>query len=367
MSSRSPKKDLSQSNSNEETKEESKDFPNNNDLEAQLQSQQGQQQEPQPSPVKLARRSIPVFHGFSKWNKILSHSCLFGVQSIAFCLPNAIFPSILKEAGIITQKTMTEIPRLFGIIACFFFVGRTISDPLWGWIRDKYGDKRSILSCVFSLMIATVCFGLSRTFLLMNIASFFIGLSSGVYTPGYSFMNWIDLESRPTLSLLVNVFNGMGVLAGPIIGSSLAALFSNYKAIKIWGIMSIFIFISLIWFFWSFADFDDLVLIGKAEGRESGLGGEVELQEGFKVKEVGGGDEIGGLEGQADLNVSINNEGIDTDENNEDGDVDYRITKIGTNSIEESFESSKMSSKTPQNLFLTHISRPNPTPKQSKK
>ena len=150
-----------------------------------------------------------------------------------------------------------------GILACFFFIGKTFSDPLWGWVRDRYGDKKSILSVAVSLSISTILFGFSKSFFMLNFTGALIGLSSGICTPGYSFMNWIEEDKRATLSMLINLFNGAGALAGPIVGSYMVSKFKEHKILYSWSIMAGFICLSTFYFLFSFRDFNDGLLIGK--------------------------------------------------------------------------------------------------------
>jgi MFS family permease len=63
--------------------------------------------------------------------------------------------------------------------------------------------------------------------------------------------------------MILNLFNGAGALAGPLIGGYLVSLFPNNKVLYSWMIVSAFIAISLGYFLFSFNNFDDGLLIGK--------------------------------------------------------------------------------------------------------
>ena len=155
------------------------------------------------------------------------------------------------------------MPKYVGILVCFFFIGKTFSDPLWGYFRDLHGDKKAIVYVTVSLIASCILFGMSRSFFVLNIAGMLVGLASGIATPGYSFMNWIEEDQRSILSMIINLFNGAGALAGPLIGSYLVSLFPTNKVLYSWMIVSAFISISLCYFLFSFKDFDDGLLIGK--------------------------------------------------------------------------------------------------------
>lgn len=203
------------------------------------------------------------FSKLNRWNKIFAHALVFGLQSITFGMPNAIFKTIFVEVGVMTPDQDSEMPKYVGILVCFFFVGKTFSDPLWGYFRDVHGDKKAIVYVTVSLIVSCILFGMSRSFFVLNIAGMLVGLASGIATPGYSFMNWIEEDQRSILSMIINLFNGAGALAGPIIGGYLVSLFPTNKVLYSWMIVSAFITVSLGYFLMSFKDFDDGLLIGK--------------------------------------------------------------------------------------------------------
>lgn len=230
------------------------------------------------SKLQILTEEQLTYPTLNKWNKIFAHSLLFGIQAILFSMPNAIFKTIFTDLKIITVDQEDQIPKLVGIMAASFFIGKTFSDPLWGVVRDHYGDKASITMITISLLAATILFALSSTFFMLNISVGFVGLSCGICTPGYSFMNWIDPKSRPILSMIINLFNGAGGLTGPIVGSFLVSFYKGEKRVlKSWLTMSVFVAISTVYFFASFKDFNDKLLIADKEVLEEIKSEEKEL------------------------------------------------------------------------------------------
>ena len=63
--------------------------------------------------------------------------------------------------------------------------------------------------------------------------------------------------------MIINLFNGAGALAGPIVGSYMVSKFSTNKILYSWSIMAGFIILSTFYFLYSFRDFNDGILIGK--------------------------------------------------------------------------------------------------------
>lgn len=232
-----------------------------------------------PKKQSLTHDSLELkFPTLNKWNKIFAHSFLFGIQAILFSMPNAVFKTLFTDLGIITKSQEDEIPKLVGIMAASFFIGKTFSDPLWGIVRDRYGDKLSITLITICLLSATIFFGMSTNFTMLNISGGLVGLSCGICTPGYSFMNWIDVKSRPTLSMIINLFNGAGGLTGPIVGSYLVGFYEGKRRIlKAWLTMSGFVAFSTVYFIYSFRDFNDKLLIADQEVLEEAKNNEMNI------------------------------------------------------------------------------------------
>ena len=51
---------------------------------------------------KRLSKKTRFFTNLNRWNKIFAHAFVFGMQSITFGMPNAIFKTIFVEVGVMT-------------------------------------------------------------------------------------------------------------------------------------------------------------------------------------------------------------------------------------------------------------------------
>lgn len=94
--------------------------------------------------------------------KIFSHSILFGMQTILPCLPGAIYFQLFVYLEILKPDEQARVTDLVGWLVAGMYLGKLISDPLWGILRDKIGDKLSIIICTFLNFVSTVLFTMCR-------------------------------------------------------------------------------------------------------------------------------------------------------------------------------------------------------------
>lgn len=193
--------------------------------------------------------------------RIIVHSLLFGMQSIVFTMPNAIYTEIFLEVGIIKEAETNQTSRIVGYLTGSFFLGKLISDPIWGVVRDQLGDKKSLTLITFLLFLTLLAFGLCKSLVQLCIAISFIGLASGVYVPGTAFINWIEPSNRDFLAMWIYIFAGAGALIGPFAGSTLFATMPSPKLFTTWGIIGLLMLVLTGLFLWAFKDFDDKALI----------------------------------------------------------------------------------------------------------
>lgn len=158
-------------------------------------------------------------------NKVFAHSMLFFIQSIIYTMGNAVYQDILIYLNIITVKETDKTPELVGYLAGSFFLGKVISDPIWGYARDKLGDKITIAWVTSMLFVSLIFFGLSTNMVLLSISLALIGFNSGMFIPGTAFMNWAAPDDRDRLSVAIYVLMGAGMLLGPFAGSTLLNMF----------------------------------------------------------------------------------------------------------------------------------------------
>lgn len=193
--------------------------------------------------------------------RIIIHSLLFGMQSVIFTMANAIYSDIFLEVGVIEEKTIDKTPKIVGFLTGAFFLGKLISDPIWGVVRDKMGDKKSLTLITFLLFLTMIIFGFCKNMIQLCIGICFIGLASGVYVPGTAFINWIDPPNRDYLAMWIYIFAGAGALIGPFIGSLFFGFMPPPKLLTTWGTVGILMLVLTGLFLFAFKDFDDSMLI----------------------------------------------------------------------------------------------------------
>lgn len=238
----------------------------------------------------MGREGTAAGHKYSPmtFSKVFTHASLFGIQSIIFTMPNAIYHTVFVLIGILKEDEQDKTSDIVGYLSGAFFLGKLISDPIWGVVRDKMGDKNSLTLITLFLFVTLILFGFSRNLLQMCITIAFIGLASGVYVPGTSFMNWIEPHKRDYLAMWVYIFAGAGALVGPFAGSLLITYMPKPKIIMSYGLVGVIMVLMTIWFLIAFWNFDDRHLIemseySKMEDDERNLMFRTELQEKDKI------------------------------------------------------------------------------------
>ena len=167
---------------------------------------------------------MPTAYQFT-FNKVFAHAMIFFIQSVIYTMGNAVYQDVLLYLDIITIEQTDEVPKLVGYLSGSFFLGKVISDPIWGYARDTLGDKITIAWVTAMLFVSLIFFGLSTNMVLLSISLALIGFNSGMYIPGTAFMNWATPEDRDRLSVVIYVLMGAGMLLGPFVGSTLLDIF----------------------------------------------------------------------------------------------------------------------------------------------
>jgi len=174
-------------------------------------------------------------HVKTTYLKIVAHSLLFFVQSLVFTLHNAIYFEIFNSVGVINKDESEKVPEIVGYLMGAFFVGKLLSDPLWGWVRDRIGDKKTLTIISILLFLSLVAFGLSNSMTTLTIFIGCVGFNCGVLVVGNSFSAWIEPRDRDKLSIWIYVFSGAGGLVGPSVGSILINSCPEPKVLYTYG------------------------------------------------------------------------------------------------------------------------------------
>ena len=243
--------------------------------------------------------------------QVFAHGMVFFVQALIFTICNAVYHEVFVEANILRRDEEQKTPLFVGYFTGAFFVGKIISDFIWGFVRDAVGDKACINITSLSLVGALLTVGFSWNLLSMMLFVFLIGLASGIFVPGLAFCNWIEVEKRDKLVMYMYLFTGAGTLTGPFIGSMLFSAFTDNRMPKVFGVIALINIFAIFSFNYAFSDYDDRPLIQNSEYSKL-LEVETEKVRKSAVKEPEGdnpGQSVDRLisEGNADLRVPSDN------------------------------------------------------------
>jgi MFS family permease len=197
--------------------------------------------------------------------QVFAHGMVFFVQALIFTICNAVYHEVFVEANILTREEEQKTPLYVGYFTGAFFVGKIISDFIWGFVRDAVGDKACINITSLSLVVALLVVGFSWNLISMMIFVFFVGLASGIFVPGLAFCNWIEVEKRDKLVMYMYLFTGAGTLTGPFIGSMLFNAFTQNRMPKVFGVIALINLFAIFSFNYAFSDYDDKPLIQNSE------------------------------------------------------------------------------------------------------
>jgi MFS family permease len=148
-----------------------------------------------------------------------------------------------------------------GYLAAALFLGKLMGDPLWGLLRDKLGDKKTIIICTVLNFTFTILLSKSTTLLQLILVMCFSGLVSGVFIAGSGFTGWIETPNRDYLNMWIYISATAGGLLGPFTGAYLFDHVGEPKIAWTWIPVGSAFLVQGIIFIFAFRDFDDSQLI----------------------------------------------------------------------------------------------------------
>lgn len=204
-------------------------------------------------------------HAELTFSKVFTHSMLFGVQSVVFTMQNAIFHNLFVLMGIQREDEQETTSTIVGYIIGSFFLGKMFSDPVWGIVRDKIGDKYTLSIIAACTFVTMSMMGSSKSLIFACISTCLVGFSSGMYVPGTSFINWAEPTKRDYLAMWIYIASAAGALIGPFIGSALINFMPNPKVFLTYFSVGVAMVLFTLWFLYEFWNYDDSSLIVDSE------------------------------------------------------------------------------------------------------
>jgi MFS transporter, ACS family, glucarate transporter len=108
-----------------------------------------------------------------------------------------------------------------GIVLSSFFAGYALMQIPGGWLADRFGFRKVIITAVFAWSVFTILSGIAWSFMSLILIRFLFGLGEGSFFPSASkgIASWFPQNERSrAMSIMLTSGTVMGVIA-PIIGT----------------------------------------------------------------------------------------------------------------------------------------------------
>ncbi len=130
---------------------------------------------------------------------------------------------IINFAILDISKELQLTESLTGIVLSSFFAGYALMQIPGGWLADRFGYRKVLISTILVWSIFTVLTGAAWSFLSIIVIRFLFGVGEGSYFPAASkgIANWFTVDERSkAMSIMLTSGSIMGVVA-PIVGTYL--------------------------------------------------------------------------------------------------------------------------------------------------
>ena len=107
--------------------------------------------------------------------------------------------------------------------------------------------------------------GLSTTFTIQCLSMFILGISSGLYIVGYSFVSYADKEERDKVVIAISVASVCGTLTGPFLGSALYSIVPDPWPLYTFGFLGATMLVLTVLFLYVFRDVDSSKLLAPSD------------------------------------------------------------------------------------------------------
>lgn len=144
-------------------------------------------------------------------------------------------PTILKESGLSKEQ--------YGFIVSIFSVAYMAGNPVWGWLLDRLGVRRGMLSAVALWTVASASHAFARGFWTFGIARGVLGFGEGATFPGglRTVMQTLPVDQRSRGVAISYSGGSLGAVVTPWIVTPIAAAFGWRGAFWFTG------FVGLVW------------------------------------------------------------------------------------------------------------------------
>lgn len=166
-----------------------------------------------------------------KKSKALVYFLIVALDSISFCLIAPILAPLLAQHSVFFSQS-TASYFLYGLLIALFPLAYMMASPLLGYLSDRFGRKPLLLTCLFLLLAAFVCyivaFHLQQLSLLM-IGRALAGAAAGSQIIAQAAMvDLADTTHKPRAIGFIAIAMTLGLVFGPLLASLWTATVSTY-------------------------------------------------------------------------------------------------------------------------------------------
>ncbi|XP_065671079.1 uncharacterized protein LOC100205374 isoform X2 [Hydra vulgaris] len=149
---------------------------------------------------------------------LLPHPIIFSLTLLYFfeAMTNttvfSYLPQLVKSFG----ASEVEAGEDAGWIGASIFIARVMSGLVWGYIGDKFNQKKTLLVSSFGLIISTILFGLSRSYFWALITRFMQGVFTGIGPISKTIVS--EYANETNMGLAFSIFYAaynIGLIVGP--------------------------------------------------------------------------------------------------------------------------------------------------------
>ena len=143
---------------------------------------------------------------------------LLGAFALDMLLYTIVVPFLPARA-----RALGASPALTGLIFASYAGGLFVVTPFAGWLTNRVGARRTLLSGLVALFIATLCFALLPGLAPLFVARAAQGVASGItWTAGLALVAQLfAAQERTRIFAAIFMATGIGTLLGPPLGGAL--------------------------------------------------------------------------------------------------------------------------------------------------
>lgn len=174
---------------------------------------------------------------------------ILGLLPLIMVLGNSMFIPLLPEV----QAELQLTPVQAGLVLTVFSIPAAVMIPLIGFMSDRFGRKKMVLSSLALIMVGSLCSGIAlylheASFSFLLFGRLLQGIGAGGTAPLAMALVGDLFEGRDRSQALgvLEVFNGVGKVISPILGAFIAVVFAWYGSFYFYFSLAAITFVALL-------------------------------------------------------------------------------------------------------------------------